>query len=285
MNTALRIGGQGLLLVFTVFFVASCGIFGDKGKALNPAEEAAAAARHAPPNPAASLQAGPPDQVAIYTSLGTAYLQNGHPRAAVRELQEALAQPGKHGDTYNVLGLAYQALGQGKLASESFRHALAEDPSNPQFRNNYGAFLLEQGDYAAAIQELRKAVADPLYSTPEFAWTNLAAAYHRLKEDQKALAAIEKALYFKPGYPPALLLWAQMDWQEGNLRNAFEHLQGVLAQEPDNAEALLLAGQIAKRQGQVARAREFWERCVNASPYSAAGKQAQSELLGLGPTP
>ncbi|WP_369573760.1 tetratricopeptide repeat protein [Acidithiobacillus sp. IBUN Pt1247-S3] len=260
---------------------SACALFSSHQK-LTPAEEAAAAARNAPPNPAASLRAAPPDQVAIYTSLGTAYLQGGHPRAAVRELKQAISLPGKHGDAYNILGLAYQALGQADLAEDAFRSALGEEPDDPQFLNNYGAFLLEQGKFSAAVEQLSKATKDPLYSTPEFAWTNLAAAYRGLKQENLAIVALQKALYFKPGYSPALLLWAEMEYQDHDLTAAYGHLQGVLAQEPDNAQALLLAGQISWQQGQQVRARSLWERCVNSSPYSAAGKEAQTLLLQHG---
>jgi type IV pilus assembly protein PilF len=261
--------------------LGACGLFSGPQKA-TPVQEAAAAARNAPPNPLASLHAAPPDQVAIYTSLGTAYLQEGHPRAAIRELKQALTQPGKHGDAYDVLGLAYQNLGQADLAAEAFRKALDEEPKNPEFLNNYGAFLLNQGKYADAVPILEKATQDPLYSTPQYAWTNLAAAYRGLQRPQQAVVALQKALYFKPGYPPALLLWAEMEYQDHEVSEAYGHLQEILAEEPDNAEALLLAGRISWEQGQASQARSFWERCVNASPYSDAGKAAQNYLLRYG---
>ncbi|MBU2753520.1 type IV pilus biogenesis/stability protein PilW [Acidithiobacillus sp. CV18-2] len=270
-----------LLFVGMVLSSSACALFSGHEKP-TPAEEAAAAARNAPPNPAASLHSAPPDQVAIYTSLGTAYLQGGHPRAAVRELKQAISLPGKHGDAYNVLGLAYQALGEAALAESAFQSALSDEPGNPEFLNNYGAFLLEQGKFSAAIQQLSKATKDPLYNTPEYAWTNLAAAYRGLKQNNLAIVALQKALYFKPGYPPALLLWAEMEYQDKNFPAAYGHLQGVLAQEPNNAQALLLAGRIAWQQGQPVQARSLWERCVNADPYSAAGKEAQSLLLEHG---
>ncbi|WP_308388580.1 type IV pilus biogenesis/stability protein PilW [Acidithiobacillus sp. AMEEHan] len=272
---------RALLLFTMVLSTSACALFSGHEK-LTPAEEAAAAARNAPPNPAASLRAAPPDRVAIYTSLGAAYLQGGHPRAAVRELKQAIGLPGKHGDAYNVLGLAYQALGEAELAESAFQSALAEEPGNPEFLNNYGAFLLEQGKFSAAVRQLSKATKDPLYSTPEYAWTNLAAAYRGLKQDNLAIVALQKALYFKPGYPPALLLWAEMEYQSHEFSSAVAHLQGVLAQEPSNAQALLLAGRIAWQQGRQDQARSLWERCVNASPYSAAGKEAQTLLLQHG---
>ncbi|OYV74976.1 MAG: pilus assembly protein PilW, partial [Acidithiobacillus ferrivorans] len=126
------------------------------------------------------------------------------------------------------------------------------------------------------------AAADPLYGTPQFAWTNLAQAYAGLKDLPAARDALNRALYLVPNYPPALQMLAELDFKDGKADAAFAHLQVVLAQEPDNANALLLAGQIAAQQGRTAQAQSLWQRCVTASPYSAAGKRAQQLLLQNG---
>ncbi|WP_241162208.1 type IV pilus biogenesis/stability protein PilW [Acidithiobacillus ferrivorans] len=215
----------------------------------------------------------------IYTSLGSAYLQDGHARQAIRELQLAIADNRNYADAYNIMGLAYEQLQQNALARNAFRRALSMDAKNPEYLNNYGAFLVNSGSYAEALVELKRATADPLYSTPQFAWTNLAQAYAGLKDLPAARDALNRALYLVPNYPPALQMLAELDFKAGKADAAFDHLRVVLAQEPDNANALLLAGRIAAQQGRTTQAQSFWQRCVTASPYSAAGKQAQQLLL------
>ena len=230
------------------------------------------------PTPANSEQA----KAGIYTSLGAAYLQDGHPRQAIRELQLATAANSRYADAYNVMGLAYEQLQQRDLARNAFRRALSLDAKNPEYLNNYGAFLINSRNYGEAVIELKRATSDPLYSTPQFAWTNLAQAYAGLKDLSAARDALDRALYLVPNYPPALLMLAELDYNDGKADAAFAHLQVVLAQEPDNADALLLAGRIAALQGRTTQARFLWQRCVTASPYSAAGKQAQRLLLQNG---
>ncbi|MHB1642922.1 MULTISPECIES: type IV pilus biogenesis/stability protein PilW [Acidithiobacillus] len=274
--------GAGVLLL------SGCGLFGGKGAGLTPDQQMAAYIAHEHkanasasdfrPTPVNSDKA----KAGIYTSLGAAYLQNGHPRQAIRELQLAIAANSRYANAYNVMGLAYEQLQQRDLARSAFRRALSIDAKNPEYLNNYGAFLINSRNYAEAIIELKRATSDPLYSTPQFAWTNLAQAYAGLKDLSAARDALNRALYLVPNYPPALLMLAELDYKDGKADAAFAHLQVVLAQEPDNADALLLAGRIAALQGRTTQAQSLWQRCVTASPYSAAGKQAQQLLLHNG---
>ncbi|MDD2747694.1 MAG: type IV pilus biogenesis/stability protein PilW [Acidithiobacillus ferrooxidans] len=274
--------GAGVLLL------SGCGLFGGKGAGLTPDQQMAAYIAHEHkanasasdfrPTPVNSDKA----KAGIYTSLGAAYLQNGHPRQAIRELQLAIAANSRYANAYNVMGLAYEQLQQRDLARSAFRRALSIDAKNPEYLNNYGAFLINSRNYAEAIIELKRATSDPLYSTPQFAWTNLAQAYAGLKDLSAARDALNRALYLVPNYPPALLMLAELDYKDGKADAAFAHLQVVLAQEPDNADALLLAGRIAALQGRTTQAQSLWQRCVTASPYSAAGKQAQQLLLQNG---
>ncbi|AIA55004.1 MULTISPECIES: type IV pilus biogenesis/stability protein PilW [Acidithiobacillus] len=272
-----------LALILVAGTLSGCGLFSSKRSNLAPAELAAQEARQ---NAAAAesrgLRAPPTDKAAIYTSLGAAYLQDGHPREAIRQLQLALKEPGNHGEAYNVMALAYANLDQTEAASQAFSKALAADPKNPEYLNNYGAFLVQHKDYAKAIPYLKRATEDPLYATPQFAWTNLGLAYIGLKDQAAARAALARALYLKPAYPPALQVLAQLDFTAGDLPAAYSHVREVLAQEPQEQPALLLAGRIAAAQGQRREAEEYWQRCVNANPYSPAGKEAQRLLLGGG---
>ncbi len=264
--------------------LSGCGLFGSKDAAMTPDQQMAAFIAHEHKTNTANqgLQPSTNDgktKAGIYTSLGTAYLQDGHPRQAIRELQKATQIDNNYADAYNVMGLAYGQLAQNALARQAFEQALAIDAKNPEYRNNFGAFLVNTGDYRAAIAQLKQATADPLYSTPQFAWTNLAQAYAGLKNPQAARNALNRALYLLPNYPPALQILADMDFKAGRADAAYSHLQVVLAQEPDNANALLLAGQVMAQQGRSAQATAFWQRCVNAAPYSSAGKQAQMLLM------
>lgn len=270
------------LLVLSL--LGACGLFDSENAIMTPDQQMAAFIAHEQKTngPSQGLRTSTNDvkaKAGIFASLGTAYLQDDHPRQAVRELRVAIHADQNYANAYNVMGLAYEQLGQNPLARKAFEQALSLDGKNPEFRNNYGAFLLNRRDYQAAIIQLQQATADPLYSTPQFAWTNLAIAYAGLKDLAAARNALNRALNLVPDYPPALQMLAEMDFKAGNVDAAYGHLQVILAQEPNNPSALLLAGQLAARQGRHQHAASLWQRCVISAPYSAAGKQAQQLLL------
>lgn len=222
---------------------------------------------------------GPKAKGKVYTALGVAYLQSGHPRQAIRELRNATHADPDAAPAYNAMGLAYQQLDQAALAQSAFEHAISIDTKNPSYHNNYGAFLVHIGKYKEALRQLHVAITDPLYSTPQFAWTNMAQAYLNMHKPQSARNALHRALYLLPNYPPAMEILAGMDFKAGDIVAASSHIHTVLEQEPNNAGALLLAGNIAEKQGLNQNAVQLWTRCVNASPYSGYGREAQSLLL------
>lgn len=267
----------------TALMLGGCGMFGHSTPISNNQQLAEFIAHeHASAKHSQHLQGSvndPKTRSHIYVSLGIAYLQAGHPRQAIRELQHAIQESSDTPNAYNVMGLAYQQLNQDGMADRSFKQAISMDNKNPEYRNNYGGFLVHIKDYANAIHQLTVATNDPMYSTPQFAWTNMAQAYIGLHANLKAKSAIQRALYLMPNYPPALELLAGIEYKNGNTQAAYTHLQIVLAQQPDNANALLLAGNIANKDGNYSQAKEFWTRCVNAQPYSTAGKKAQTLLL------
>ncbi len=260
--------------------VSGCAIFSGKQQA-SPTADLAYIRSHHTTNPADKLHAKPPSTAAIYTALGSAYLQRGHPRAAIQDEKKALRYNVGHGSTYDVLGLSYALLMDNVEAGHYFRKAIDASPNNPMFLNDYGAFLLKERHYHQAILELHRATLNPLYSTPEFAWTNLAAAYAGLHENKHAVSAIQRALYFRPNYAPALALWSRIEYQRHQLRSADRHIQTVLVEEPTNGSALLLAGEIAVKMGNTASAKTFFKRCITAAPFSFSGRKAQQKLLDL----
>lgn len=223
----------------------------------------------------------PAKRAQIYTALGAAYLQQGQARAAVQEFNKAIEIDPRSADAHSALGLAYQQLNQPDLAANAFRKALDISPNAPGILNNYGAFLLSQGKLDEAEKALKRALADPLYPTPQFAYLNLAKVYAARGNQQQARDMLGHALEIQRNFAPALLQLAFLDYAEGNMPAAESEVEQVLAQMPTDLDAQLLAGKIAKARNRQADARHYLQQLIDQAPFSPQGRNAQNLLLQL----
>lgn len=223
----------------------------------------------------------PQERASVLASLGVAYLQKGEPRMAVAELEKAVALDAKSIDAYSTLGLAYQQLEQPELAEKAFKKALSVNAKSSEVLNNYGVFLYNQRRLDEAESHLRRALRDPLYATPHYALVNLARVANARGDKAAARQHLERALHLMPKYYPALLEIAQVDYADGKIDAAWAAVSQVLVMAPDDADALLVAGQIAKDRANIPVARQYLQLVVDKAPFSPQARAAQTLLLQL----
>ena len=192
-----------------------------------------------------------PDKLAeIDTQLGIEYMRDGQNDVAMRKLQKAINADPNYASAYNVLGLLYLRLGENDKANASFKKALDLSPKDPEVLNNYGLFLCHQGDATQAQTLFARAVQNPLYKTPEAAYTNAGIC---AREQQKDLAAAEKffrqALNAEPKMPTALLEMARVCVAQQKYLPARGYLQRYVEVAPQTAQSLWLGVQVEHQLG------------------------------------
>jgi len=96
-------------------------------------------------------------------------------------------------------------------AIEDCRQAIDEDPTLGNPYNDIGAYRLEQGRPAEAIEWFEKALEAERYASPEFPYLNMARARLMMEETDEARAALEQALELRPGFEPARRLLDRID--------------------------------------------------------------------------
>jgi cellulose synthase operon protein C len=164
-----------------------------------------------------------------------------------------------------------------KAAIIQLKSALQQNPKSGEARYLLGKSLLESGDAVAAGVELRKAeelgyqqvLVAPLMAkslqmqgedrkvvdgygsltlTDPVALANLkttvAVAYARLGKREQAEQALAEALAATPTYAPARLVKARFSADRQDFSGALAQLDAVTAQDPANAEAWLLKGEL-----------------------------------------
>jgi len=189
---------------------------------------------------------GPAD---LYVNLSSEYLKLGQLEPALTHAQRALAEDRGSARAHYMLGLVQQRLGRDQEAEAEIAEAVRLEPDNPEFRNALGFMLCNNGRYDAAITEIEKALANPLYQTPEVALMNAADCALRNNRESAAETFLRRALTRSPDYPPALFAMAERSYAGGAYNEARGYLARYSRVGTTTPQALLLAARIERKLG------------------------------------
>ena len=185
----------------------------------------------------------------IHTELGAAYYGAGQMPVAVQELKEAISADPGYGPAHSQLGLVYMTLKEDALAQKSFERALKIDPNDSSANNNYGLFLCQRKREKEAMKYFAAALKNPLYATPENAYTNAGVCSRLQGDDVKAEELLRKALALQPDQPQALYQLADIAFKRDELATARTLLNRHMQVSTASAEALWLGARIEQRLG------------------------------------
>ncbi|PWQ99141.1 type IV pilus biogenesis/stability protein PilW [Leucothrix pacifica] len=157
--------------------------------------------------------------------LGAEYTRKGRLNLANEKLQKALEQNPRSADAHHYYALLQQKLGETSTADTHFRKALKLDPKNPQLLNNYGSHLCKNGYYTEASKQFMAALNDPLYTTPEFAYTNAGICIKKSGNVVQAEEYFRRALVSKPAFGSALYQMSKIKYEQGDYARAQAFLQ------------------------------------------------------------
>ena len=205
----------------------------------------------------------------IHTELGMAYHGNNQMSVALEEFKEALAADPNFAPAHNQIGLVYMALNEDKLARQSFERALKIDPADSSANNNYGMFLCQRKRDQEAFKYFMTALKNPLYSTPENAYTNAGICASLQGDDVRAEDWLRKALALQPNQPQALYYLAEVSFKRGELKTARSLLTRHLRLGQPSADALWLGARIENRLGDSTALASYGTQLKNRYPNAA----------------
>lgn len=184
---------------------------------------------------------------AINVDLAKAYIREGDTTQAMRKLQRALAQAPNFAPAHGTLAVLYNRLGETDQAEEHFKKALKLKPDAPSVRNNYGTFLCAQSRWPEAEKQFLRAAKNPLYETPEYAYTNAGLCALRSSQTESAERYFASALRHNPRYAVALFNMAQLSFQRDQFLRTRAYVQRYSEVAPFTP-AVLWLGILAERQ-------------------------------------
>jgi predicted Zn-dependent protease len=164
-------------------------------------------------------------------------------------------------------GVSLVRSGRAGEAEEIFSTLVAAHGDSPELNVVLGQAHAEQGDYDAAVQSLRRALA----LEPDVAEANAALGVIYLKQGHLADAtrALEAELKTHPSDVRARVTLATVLDLDNHSDRAIAELRTVLAARPDHANARYLLGKILLAGGSIAPATEQLEIAARLAPEDA----------------
>lgn len=177
----------------------------------------------------------------VNTEMGLGYLQQNNFELASEKLLKALRQNPESVKANYVYAVLQDKLEQKELAEYHYEKATKLDPKNSEAANNFGAFLCRNGRQLESEKYFKRALKNPLYKTPEYAYTNAAICMLQADELQRGKEYLGKAIAAKSDFGPALLSMADVLYKEGDYSNAKIYLDRYHLVSRASARSLWLA--------------------------------------------
>jgi type IV pilus assembly protein PilF len=181
--------------------------------------------------------------------LGMAYLNQGDLGLAKEKLERAAKENPGDPNVHSAMAMLQDRLGNPDKADKEFKAALNLGPRNPDVLNNYAVYLCRSGRVDEGVKAFEESARNPLYRTPEVAYTNVGVCLRGAKRDTQAAMSFQRALRIKPNFAEAAYQLADLDLHRGEIQEARETVDQYLGSFDATADLLLIGVEIARKQG------------------------------------
>jgi type IV pilus assembly protein PilF len=209
------------------------------------------------------------DTAAAYNvQLGVAYLQQGNLNVAKDKLERAYKQNPRDPNVHTGLALLYERLGDRDRADNHYRTAVRLSPRNPEISNNYAVYLCKTNRVEEGVRRFLDAARNPLYSTPEAAYTNAGVCLRAVQRDDEAEKHFLSALEVRPNHAEAAFQLGDLDYQRGRFQEARTRLERWLGAFSPTPDLLFLGVRLSRATGDRLAAERYARRLRLDFPQS-----------------
>lgn len=185
----------------------------------------------------------------LQTNLGIAYMRNGQNELAYARLQKALQLEPRYSKAHYAIALLYERLGETQKAEQHYRDAVRFNPRDSSAQNNYGNFLCRNGRIAEAEERFMQALQNPLYASPEVAYSNAGLCVLKAGDLPQAEGYLREALARNPNLPAALYAMSDISFKQGEELSARAYLERFREVGKDTSRSLWLGVRIERALG------------------------------------
>ncbi len=218
----------------------------------------------------------------IHHDLGVEALRAGRFPDALRELDAALAVDEGFPEAHRARAQVLQ-FGFGKLdeAEREYRRAVALRPAFSEAHNELGQLLAVTGRFDEAIREFDVALENMLYKEPFMARCNKGLATYRQGRRDDGVAQMRACVAAAPTYCKGRRDLGRVLLDEKRTREALDELSAYARLCERVPDAHLQLGLARMKSGDVAGAREEFERCRELGAAGPEGEECRRSLTLL----
>jgi len=199
--------------------------------------------------PASADQAENRRRAQIRLQLAVGYYEQRQMAVALDEIRQAVIADPTFAEAYVMRALIYMDMGENKLAEESFLQAIKLSPNSPDFNNNYGWFLCQNGREKESIAYFDAALKNRGYQSPAKALNNAGICSMKLKNRAAAERYFSQAFQYDPGNPTTNSNLARIYFDQGDYERARFYVGRVMKSDVMTADVLWLAIKIERKLG------------------------------------
>lgn len=181
--------------------------------------------------------------------LGTVYLRQGNLALAKEKLERAEKYNPRDPEIHSVLALLYERLDIPAEVDAQYKTAIRLAPKDPQILNNYAVYLCKAGRTDEGVKRFLESARNPLYRTPEIAYTNAGVCLRKVKRYEEAGNAFARALQIRPDLAEAVYQAADLEMERGKIAQGREQIDRYLASNDATADLLLLGVRMSRALG------------------------------------
>lgn len=231
--------------------------------------------------PTSSDQTDAQRRARIRLQLAVGYYQQQQLPVALDEIKLALQADPNFAEAYSMRGLVYMDLGEMRLAEDNFQQALRLAPQNPDFNNNYGWLLCQNGRPEQSIAYFETALKSRHYQSPAKALNNAGVCSQRMKDTAAAERYLNEAFRLDPGNVSTSLNLAKLNYDRRDYDKARFYISRVTRSDALSADALWQAIKIERKLGdrtaELSLVTQLGRRFPNSPEFAAYQRGAFDE--------
>lgn len=219
--------------------------------------------------PTSSDQTDNQKRARIRLQLAVGYYEQRQMSVALDEIKQALVADPNFAEAYSMRALIYMDMGENRLAEENFLQSIKLSSNNPDFNNNYGWFLCQNGRERQSIAYFDAALRNRAYQSPAKALNNAGICSMKLKDTVAAQRYFSQAFQSDPGNPSTNSNLAKLYYGSGDYPRARFYVGRAMKTDAIAADVLWLAIKIERKLGDSAAESSLVTQLRRRHPGSA----------------